>query len=69
MEITINIDTRKKAGAELLNFLKSLSFVKVKEEKKPSKLLLNSVKEAKNKKNLTEMNGKDKLSKFLINEL
>ncbi len=32
MEFIINIDTRKKAGAELVKFLKSLSFVKVKEK-------------------------------------
>jgi len=75
MEFIINIDTRKKAGIELIKFLKSLSFVKIKEknkketEKKPSALLISAVENVKNNKNLIVMNGKDSLSKFIINEL
>ncbi len=72
MEITINIDTRTKAGANLLNFLKSLNFVtikKIKKKKEASELLQNAINNVNNNKNLTVMNGKDKLSKFLLDEI
>lgn len=64
MEITLNIDTRIIAGKQLIIFLKSLPFVKIKEEKKPNKQTMQAINEATNKKT-----NKYKSSKDLFNKL
>ncbi|MCD4793349.1 MAG: hypothetical protein K8R54_08965 [Bacteroidales bacterium] len=68
MEFLIKIDTRTKAGTQLIDFLKSLSFVKVKAKisSKPSKYLENAVNDYK-KGRVHKLTGKDRLGKMLKN--
>lgn len=60
----LNINPNRKEGAQLIEFLKTLSFVKLEKKEKPSNLLRKAVTDVK-RKNTKKMNGKDELSKIL----
>lgn len=66
MEYILKIDTSVKSANELIDYLKSLSFVKIESKKKlvATNNLLDAINEA-NKDDVTKIDGKDELSKIL----
>ena len=64
MEITINIDTRIVAGKQLIIFLKSLPFVKIKEEKTPNRQTIQAINDATDKKTTKYKSSNDLFNKL-----